>query len=205
MKNENQMGSRLDKVTVLLLMTLICGPLSESIVNAQNTRSELPDRKQTTLGLYVTSAEAFEMWSADKEHIVILDIRTPEEYLFVGHAEMAWNVPAFDQSYQWDSKQKHFPMVPNPDFVKTIKELFQTDDTLLITCRSGDRSAIAVNELAKAGYTRAYTITDGFEGGIVNDPESVFSGQRMLNGWKNSGLPYTYDLDPELMPYANKD
>ena len=205
MKNENRLGSRLVKVIVLLFMTLICGQFSDSLVYAQNPSSDLPERKQTTLGLYVTSAEAFEMWSADKDHVVILDIRTPEEYLFVGHPAMAWNVPAFDQSYEWDAKQKHFPMVPNPDFVKTIKKLFQTDDTLLITCRSGDRSALAVNELAKAGYTRAYTITDGFEGGIVTDPESVFSGQHMLNGWKNSGLPYTYDLDPELMPYVNID
>lgn len=90
-------------------------------------------------------------------------------------------------------------MVPNPDFVKKIQELFQPDDILLITCRSGDRSALVVNELAKLGFTNAYTITDGVEGGIVNDPESVYNGQRMLNGWKNSGLPYTYQIDPKLM------
>jgi hypothetical protein len=62
---------------------------------------------------------------------------------------------------------------------------------------------LAVNELAKAGYTNAYTITDGFEGGIVNDPESVYFGKRMLNGWKNSGLPYTYKIEPKLMLIAD--
>ena len=187
------------KVFFLFALTLFFGPLAVPLIQAQDTKPELPERKQTALGLYVTSAEAFHMWSADPDNVIILDIRTPEEYLFVGHASMAYNVPAFDQSYVWDAEKQHFPMVPNPDFVKNIKELFQSDDILLITCRSGDRSAIAVNELAKAGYTNAYTITDGVEGGIVNDPESVFDGQRKLNGWKNSGLPYTYKIDPKLM------
>ncbi|MCP3896128.1 MAG: hypothetical protein GY706_16090 [Bacteroides sp.] len=35
------------------------------------------------------------------------------------------------------------------------------------------------------------------EGDKVNDPESVFDGKRMKNGWKNSGLPWVYDIDPE--------
>lgn len=183
------------KVILVLCMTLFIGQL----IYAQEALSELPKQKQTTLGLYVTSAEAFHMWSADQDNVTILDIRTPEEFIFIGHAPMAWNIPAFDQSYEWDAEKQHFPMVPNPDFVKKITELFQADDILLITCRSGDRSALAVNELAKVGYTNAYTITDGFEGGIVNDPESVFNGHRMLNGWKNSGLPYTYKIDPKLM------
>lgn len=183
------------KVFILLALSLFLGQL----IYAQDSKSNLPERKQTTLGLYVTSAEAYHMWSADPDNVKILDIRTPEEYLFIGHAEMAWNIPAFDQSYEWDSEKQHFPMVPNADFVKKIKELFQADDILLLTCRSGDRSALAVNELAKAGYTNAYTITDGFEGGFVKDPESVYNGQRMVNGWKNAGLPYTFKIDPKLM------
>ena len=83
---------------------------------------------------------------------------------------------------------------------KQIGELFkQPNDIILITCRSGGRSAIAVNMLAAAGYSNVYSITDGVEGDKVNDPESVFHGKRMKNGWKNSGLPYTYSIDPKLM------
>ena len=188
-------------VFVILALIMFFG----QTILAQETKTDLPERKQTTLGLYVTSAEAFHMWSADPDNVVILDIRTPEEYIFIGHAPMAWNIPAFDQSYEWDAEKQHFPMVPNPDFVKKIQQLFQPDAILLITCRSGDRSALAVNALAKAGFTNAYTITDGFEGGIVNDPESVFNGHRMLNGWKNSGLPYTYKIDPKLMLISNNN
>ena len=167
-------------VFILLALTMFFSQL----IFAQDSKSNLPERKQTTLDLYVTSAEAYHMWSADPENVKILDIRTPEEYLFIGHAEMAWNIPAFDQSYEWDSEKQHFPMKPNPDFVKKITEIFQPDDILLITCRSGDRSALAVNELAKVGFTNAYTITDGFEGGLVNDPESVYIGHRTKNGWE---------------------
>jgi hypothetical protein len=37
------------------------------------------------------------------------------------------------------------------------------------------------------------------EGDVVNDPDSVFLGQRLRNDWKNSGLPWTYALTPERM------
>lgn len=66
-------------------------------------------------------------------------------------------------------------------------------------CRSGSRSAMAVNALAKMGFTNVYNITDGMEGDAVEDPGSVFLGQRLVNGWKNSGCPWTYQLTPDHM------
>ena len=42
-------------------------------------------------------------------------------------------------------------------------------------------------------------ITDGFEGDEVTDTESLFIGQRMVNGWKNAGCPWTYSINPKLM------
>ena len=53
---------------------------------------------------------------------------------------------------------------------------------------------MAVNALAKAGFTNVYNIIDGMEGDMVDDPESTYFGKRMKNGWKNSGLPWTYDV-----------
>ena len=122
-----------------------------------------------------------------------------EEYIYIGHPAMAWNIPLMFQTYEWDAEKKHFPMKPNADFLKKVKEVFQTGDIILITCRSGSRSARAVDLLAEAGFKTVYNITDGVEGDIVKDPESVFAGQRMVNGWKNSGLPYTYSIDPKLI------
>ena len=37
------------------------------------------------------------------------------------------------------------------------------------------------------------------EGSRVHDAESVFDGMRMTNGWKNAGLPWTYEIDPPRM------
>ncbi len=158
-----------------------------------------PKEKQTAPGLYLTAREAYEKWKAAPDKVKILDVRTPEEFLFVGHAEMAWNVPLAFQTYEWDLAKKHFAMKPNPDFVAGVKELFAFDDTLLVVCRSGGRSARAVNLLAAAGFRNVWNVTDGMEGDLVDDPASVFHGQRMKNGWKNSGLPWTYGVDPERM------
>jgi len=168
-------------------------------VAEQDTIPRLPAEKQTTLGLYVTSKEAYEKWKAAPEKVMILDVRTPEEFLFIGHAAMAWNIPVAAQSYVWDADKKAFPMQPLTDFVDRVRKVAKPDGVLLVTCRSGGRSAIAVNMLGRAGYKNVYNITDGVEGDVVTDPNSVFRGQRLVNGWKNSGLPWTYRIDPTRM------
>lgn len=73
----------------------------------------------------------------------------------------------------------------NPGFVAEVKNFAKASDTLLVMCRAGGRSAMAVNLLAEAGFTNVYNIIDGFEGDKVDDPGSVFHGKRMRNGWKN--------------------
>jgi rhodanese-related sulfurtransferase len=160
---------------------------------------QVPDSKKTELGLYVTSRQAYDKWKADPEKIKIIDVRTPEEYTFVGHPEMAWNVPLMFLTYQWDTERKRQKMRPNEKFLEQVKKIIEPDDTVLVTCRSGGRSAMAVNMLAKAGFKNVYSIIDGVEGDTVTDPDSVFVGQRMKNGWKNAGLPWTCKVDPELM------
>ena len=166
--------------------------------------SELPKAKQTTLGLYVTAKEAYEMWKAEPDIVKILDVRMPEEYIFVGHPEMAYNIPLVFQSYEWDSEKNMFSCMPNPDFLNDAREVFQPGDVILVTCRSGGRGAIAVNMLEGAGYKNVYNITDGIEGDMVTDPDSPHKGRRMKDGWKNSGIPWTYDIDPELVKVRRK-
>ncbi len=158
--------------------------------------SQLPKAKQTTLGLYVTAAQAYEMWKASPDKVKVIDVRTPEEFAFVGHPEMAWNIPIAFVSYQRKNGKFEYKAEPNKAFVALVKEIAQPTDVLLVTCRSGGRSAMAVNQLAAAGFTKAYNIVDGVEGDLVQDPESVFHGKRMKNGWKNSA-PWVYSIDPE--------
>ena len=112
---------------------------------------------------------------------------------------MAWNIPFVLQTYQWDASKRKLPMKPNPDFVSQVKEVAQPTDTILVTCRSGGRGVPAVNQLVKAGFTNVSNIIDGMEGDKVDDPDNVFYGKRMKNGWKNSGCPWTYDLAPDRM------
>jgi hypothetical protein len=54
---------------------------------------QVPETNKTSLGLYVTPQEAYVMWKADPSRVNIIDVRTFEEYTFVGHLEMARNIP----------------------------------------------------------------------------------------------------------------
>jgi len=171
------------------------GILTEEL-DMTDAYANLPKGKQTVLGLYVTAKEAYEKWQASPDSVKIIDVRVPEEYAFVGHPEMAWNIPVAIITYHRKDGKFEYEVEVNPLFVDDVKKVTQPTDTLLVTCRSGGRSAIAVNMLAKAGFKNVYTIVDGVEGDKVKDPESVFNGKRMKNGWKNSA-PWVYDFDPE--------
>lgn len=157
----------------------------------------LPERKQTTLGLYANAAQAYEMWKANPERVKIIDVRTPEEYGFIGHPDTAWNIPFAFLTYKRENGVTKYGPKWNTDFIDEVKKITGPNATLLVMCRSGDRSARAVDQPAAAGIKDAYTVTDGFEGDKVDDPDSVFFyGKRMKNGWKNSA-PCLYTIDPE--------
>jgi rhodanese-related sulfurtransferase len=160
---------------------------------------DVPVKKQTSLGLYVTAQEAYEMWKADPEHVHVIDVRTPEEYVFVGHPEMARNVPVVFVKHQWDVEEDEFVVERNPGFIARMQALYVPGDTLLVMCRSGARSAASVNALASAGYSNAWNVIDGMEGDKLNDPSSPNHGKRVVNGWKNSGSPWTYGVEPDLL------
>ena len=160
-------------------------------------KANLPKEKQTALGLYVTAKEAYAKWQAAPDKVKILDVRTPEEFLFVGSPDMAWRIPVIAQSYEWDAAKGQFPMKMLPDFVARVQTVAKPDDTILITCRSGGRSAIACNLLAQAGFKNVHNIIDGMEGDANGDSDSVAKAQPVKDGWKNSGCPWTKKLTPE--------
>jgi hypothetical protein len=112
---------------------------------------------------------------------------------------MAYNIPSKLWTGKWNGEKKEYVLEDNPNFESQAKKKFGLDDTLLVMCRSGHRSAASVNRLTKAGFTQVFNIADGFEGDVVKDEESFFNGKRMKNGWKNSGPSWTYDLDPKLI------
>lgn len=173
------------------------------------TVPHVPESNQTALGLYVTPLEAYEMWRANPEEIHLLDVRTFEEYVLLGHLPEAFNVPYMFQKYNppafgatapgpsAEDRPPDSVREPNPDFVSTVKGVFDPTDTILIYCTSGARAARAVDELAGAGFQHVYNIVHGLDGDKVDDPESLYHGKHMRNGWKNAGLPWEYGPHPE--------
>lgn len=101
-------------LSFLLALAFVTSPIAQTQAPAQQAPAaaapeknpEVPKTKQTKLGLYVTAKEAYDMWEKDKDKVKVLDCRTPEEYAFVGHAPMAYNVPSKFMKYRWDAKKR---------------------------------------------------------------------------------------------------
>ena len=163
--------------------------------------ADVPASKKTTLGLYMTAVEASRAVAADRSKVLFIDVRTPGEVMFVGApSEIDANVPFVDFALPpaWDEKNNRLLLVRNDAFVAKVAQRLKAkslslSDQVIVMCRSGDRSSKAVDELARAGFANAWSVIDGFEGDASAD------GRRNVNGWRNSGLPWTYKLDKAKM------
>ena len=170
-----------------------------AIIATSVVESELPEKKVNTKGLYITAAESIALLQA-RDDVALIDIRSPEETMFVGYAsETDMNIPfkLVDPAHPFNAKKNAYGMIDNPDFLEDMKSFIAANDpsAVLIICRSGARSARAVDALAEAGVeTPAYTVVDGFEG------DKSETGQRTVNGWKNVGGDWTYKLRAGLLP-----
>jgi rhodanese-related sulfurtransferase len=121
----------------------------------------------------------------------ILDVRTAEEWEWVGHpgknksgygeelVERVLNI-----SY---NIYKAGTWIVNPSFITDVEEAFPDKSvTLILMCRSGQRSKLAAAALETAGYTDVVDMSDGFEGATDG------YGYRTVSGWKLNGLPYGF-------------
>ena len=91
-------------------------------ISTPHSSHQVPEAKLTDLGLYVTAREAYEMWQADPERIKVLDVRTFEEYVLIGHAEMAANVPLAFPTYNWDANKGNYSIAINTDFIAHVQK-----------------------------------------------------------------------------------
>ena len=152
------------------------------------------------LGGDVTPAEAFEMIQKNPEHTFLVDCRTRAEYQFVGHPEGAYNIPI--RFLSDEAGKKGYIEKDNPNFGKDLQARFNpATDTLIILCRSGNRSCAGCNEAIKAGWPedKVFNMMGGFEGGKNKNKDSIYYGKRWAGGWKAEGLPWTYKMDKKLM------
>lgn len=159
--------------------------------------ADVPDIKRTRLGLYLTPQMAADVIRRDPAKVLFVDVRTRGEMQFVGWTPMIdGHVPFVDvtEFWDWDDKNSRFKLDANPTFSADVEALLKAKgltkaDKVIVMCRSGDRSALATNILAEAGFTNVWNQIEGFEGDLSQD------GRRSVNGWKNAGLPWLYKLD----------
>ncbi len=114
----------------------------------------------------VTPAEAWALQQAGAARIV--DIRTEPEWKQVGHVP---DIPlvVWPRSGSEDDLR---------EFLAQIEEAFPREAPLLFLCRSGVRSQYAAELAARAGFSEAYNVLEGFEG--------TGPGK----GWRAAGLPW---------------
>ncbi|WP_415843696.1 rhodanese-like domain-containing protein [Vreelandella rituensis] len=170
---------------------------------------DAPAYRETQLGLYVTAEEAYELMQQDDEALLI-DVRDPIEIKFTGFAEPTdIHVPwVLADRTQFDADAKTWPIARNPDFAAQISAALDQHNAeestpIIVMCRSGaTRSAPAADLIAEMGYSEVYSVSDGFEGGKLEEGDSA--GVRARNGWRNSGLPWSYEIDPDVAWHEGK-
>nr|WP_290825588.1 rhodanese-like domain-containing protein [Halomonas sp.] len=159
--------------------------------------------RETTLGLYVTAIEAHDLMQGN-DRAVLIDVRDPIEIKFTGFAEptdihVPWVLAERDN---YDEEAKTWPVVKNADFEEQVRAKIEAlgvnkEDPIIVMCRSGaTRSAPAADVIAEMGYSEVYSVTDGFEGEQLKEGNS--QGVRAQDGWRNSGLPWSYDINPDV-------
>lgn len=167
---------------------------------------KLPEAKRSKLALYLTPQQAYDMKKKDPKGVALFDIRTRAEAMYVGWPGDADALVPYVEHAEimtdWDDKRASYKLDPNSDFVPELERRLKDmglgkDATIILMCRSGDRSAKAQDRLQTAGYSRVYGIVEGFEGDTAK--EGPKTGQRAVNGWKNANLPWTYKLDKAKM------
>lgn len=166
---------------------------------------QVPPAKRSASGWHFTATEAAAMKKDHGAKVLMIDIRTRAEVMYLGMATpVDYLVPFLDfpEFWEWSDERAEFIQVSNPNFVKDIEKRLAAkglskQDPVVLICRSGVRSNSAAGLLAQNGFAKAYSVIDGFEGDVAKEGE--FKGQRRVNGWKNAQLPWSYKLDKARM------
>ena len=134
----------------------------------------------------VKSMEPGEAWELleKNQRVVMIDVRSSMEYLFVGHPRGSVHVPWIDAP-EW---------TVNPDFISEIRKVMLGgvglgehggDAPVVLICRSGKRSLEAGKLLIENGFTEVYNVVEGFEGDLDEQHH-----RSTLGGWRHHGLPW---------------
>jgi len=194
------------KILILLFSVILASAITGVSADTSTLDwSNLKDKKQTSLELYMTPAQAYEHMQTKGDKSLFLDVRSRPEVNFLGMPTVTdANVPYMKLSewYAWNEKKNNFKMEVNSDFADGVEASLQNkgltkNDTIILICRSGSRSSKAADLLTSLGYTSVYSVPEGFEGDKAKSGPN--KGQRVVNGWKNSNLPWSYSLSLNKM------
>lgn len=150
----------------------------------------------------LTPEQTWQLMKEKADQILFVDVRDPVEIMFVGFTDAVdVNVPfKLADRHEFLDDKKHFAMKANPDFVSGIERALAQKGldkhALVITmCRSGsDRGKPSAEFLLEQGFTNVKYVENGFQGDKATDGKQ--QGMRVVNGWMNSGLPWTTDINP---------
>ena len=167
------------RILVLSLMYIVFST-NVFAIDAQ----KVPKNKQSTTGLYFTAKEASDHVAKNSKSTLFVDIRDPAEVFTVGMPSSADKVVPFKRLNLkgWNKKKSTFALAKNPDFSKMISTQLKAkkltnNDTIILICGSGKRAAKAASALKKSGFTKVYSVIDGYK------------------GWQKSKLKWSKKLD----------
>lgn len=112
----------------------------------------------------------------DAGEYIYLDVRTVPEFA-AGHAVTAINIPVAEINPALGR------MELNPHFVRVVEAGIPKDAKVIVGCKSGQRSAAAIEILQQAGYRNLVNLAGGF-GGVIDS-----TGQVVQEGWSTMGYP----------------
>ena len=146
----------------------------------------VPENIQLKLGIALTAQEAYGLVEKEGKNSLFIDVRTPAETESGMPVFVDANIPYALR--EWYNEKPIW--VSNADFIPAIEERLEEknlgkENTIILICSQGTRSAKAVDLLIQLGYKKAYSITGGIN-----------------QGWKKHNLPWSDELDIEQM-YLN--
>jgi len=129
----------------------------------------------------LTPAQAWKLLGQDGQ-AVLVDVRTQAEWQFVGLPDAS----SHGRDAALIAWQVYPDMSINPEFIETLAEAAPDKAApVMFLCRSGVRSQAAASAATAAGYSKAYNISEGFEGNPNADQQ-----RGKVGGWKVAGLPW---------------
>ncbi|HEX3035730.1 MAG TPA: rhodanese-like domain-containing protein [Thermodesulfobacteriota bacterium] len=133
-----------NKVT-LLVLTITILMFFPLLKEASSVTDNSESKTQAIQNITPEEAHVLIQKNKDNPDLVILDVRTPEEFA-EGHIENALNLNYYSETFREDLNK------------------LDKDKTYITHCRSGSRSGKTIDMMKELGFKEAYNMTGGFVG-----------------------------------------